>query len=124
MIPAIRLDEIEFSYGGHQVLSRFSLSLETGQVLALQPLHDQIRAPVRQGAAVVQAHDVRVLEPRRDAHLTLEALHVLGDRRGGGMDDLERHLAGHPQVLGLVDGAHSAAPQGSQDPIAVSDYLT
>lgn len=35
MRPAIRLDGIHFNYDGHPVLSRFNLSVESGQVLAL-----------------------------------------------------------------------------------------
>src|SRR5262249_17255181 len=88
--------------------------LEVGEVLALQPLQDQVWAPVGERSRAEAADDVRMRKRREDLDLALDAakqrlfarLHV---------DDLDRDLLAALLVGGLKDDAGAAAAHGSND---------
>ena len=84
-----------------------------GQGLAVQALHDEVRAPVVQPAHVVDRADVRVAERARDPRLVPQPrarLLVLGELR---VQDLHRDPLPHREVLGLVHDAHPALAEGA-----------
>ena len=75
--------------------------------------------PVRQQAAVDQAGDARVLQPRQQRALALEALHREPAVAGGAAQQLERNAL-HEIVLlalGQVDHAHAAVADPLQHPV-------
>ncbi len=68
-------------------------------------------------AEVVDGDDRRVVEPRDELRLALEAL------ASGGADELrrhqlDRHVARQHGVAGAVDDAHAAAPELADDGVA------
>ena len=85
--------------------------------LALDELHDEHRlAAVLED--VVEAHDVRVLEPRQRRRLALEPLTELGIVGDPGVEDLDRDDAAETQVAGAPDDAHPAPAELLQWAIA------
>ena len=72
-------------------------------------------------AGVEDRDDVRVVELGRAARLAHEALAELLVRRERRGEQLQRHLASEPHVLGQVDDAHAAAPEQAGD--LVTDEL-
>jgi hypothetical protein len=85
--------------------------------LALHQLHREVR--LRPGAGVgntrfVHARDPRVLQPRQQVRLVIEApLHRLAHHPR--TDDLQRHAAVRVVLLGLVHRSHPAAPEDPHD---------
>src|ERR671914_787444 len=72
---------------------------------------------------VVQGDEVRVLEPRRNADFTLEAIVEL--RRGAVLtDDLDRHHAVMAHVAGGEHLSHAARADLSLDEIALAKRIT
>ncbi len=67
-------------------------------------------APAGVAAGVVDADDVRVLEPRRGPGLAEEPLHD-PLARVGHLQDLQRHVAVEPRVIRLVDLAEPAVAE-------------
>ena len=63
-----------------------------------------------------------MLEVRGDAHFAQEAV---GAEHGGevGPQDLDRHLAVVPRIVGEVDGGHPALPELTLDGVAVGEGL-
>ena len=85
---------------------------------AVDVFHDDVRAPVRQGAAVHEMRDVRVIELRKDLALDLDpGMDSAGERAA------EHHLDGDLLIelrirsLGEVHLAHAADTQGAQHSI-------
>ena len=76
---------------------------------ALDELHRQERAAVRQRAEVVHGRDGRVLELTRDAGFVGESPGGPGRRPVLVEQDLDRHLPSEGGVGGAVDDAHAAA---------------
>ena len=69
-------------------------------------------------ADVVDGDDVRVGELRECARFLHEELTELAVGRGGGVEDLDRHLAVERCVLGEVDLRRATGPDGLDDPVA------
>src|SRR3979411_2629109 len=91
------------------------------QALTLQFLHND------EGMAVVlfdamDRADMRMVQLRGCPRLTLETLQRFGVAHKVLGDELERNVASQLDVFGLVDYAHTTAPQLSQDAI-VGDSL-
>ncbi len=68
-------------------------------------------------ARLVDLGDARVLEPREDVRLVLEALEVRG-RHALVADELQRDATARPLLLGDVHDAHTASADPLADPIA------
>ena len=79
------------------------------QVQALHPFHDEVGAPLVVNAGVVQARDVRVLQPCADLPFARHALRQAGAL--GQARQLQRHFTLEDAVgaLGQPDAAHAAA---------------
>ena len=89
---------------------------------ALHELHDEHRlAVVLQH--VVEADDVRVLEPGEGRSLALESLPQLGIVRDPRMEHLECDVAAEPLVSGAPDHAHAAAPELLAEAIPICDCV-
>ena len=85
-------------------------------------LHDHaVRIAV--GFEFVQRDYVRVIQPRLDLRLRLEALELVGARVERRVQDLDRHAAPEMRVSRLVDGAHASMAELRHDPM-VSDGLS
>jgi hypothetical protein len=71
-------------------------------------------------ARVMERQDVRMLQVGRGADLGQEPL---GAEDGGqlGAEDLERHLAVVPEVVGQVDRGHAALAERALDRVAVGE---
>ncbi len=112
--PQRRLPDVGACLGHGQ---RPTLLYQPGQGDSLDVFHYQEvgRAGV---FGVVGGDDVRMRQARGGAHLTLEALHRLGAIRIGVADDLERHRPPHDAVFGLIDAAHAALAEQTQDAVA------
>ena len=74
-----------------------------------------------EGAAVVHADDVGVLEPGRCLRLTAEALDEPGVLGEAAVQQLQRHLATELLVLGQEHVGHPAAAEARDDPVAAVD---
>ena len=72
-------------------------------------------------AAVIDADDVRVLEPRRRFRLAPEPLDELLVLREAPVQHLERDLTAEMRVLGAVDVRHPAGADPLDDPVAAVD---
>jgi hypothetical protein len=72
---------------------------------------------------VVDAHDVRVAQPRGRLRLADEPGHVLGPPGQAGVDDLQRDRPVEPVVEGTVDRGHPAVGQAGLDPVPAVDDL-
>ena len=96
------------------------------QVLERGPLdvlhRDQVAAVGL--AAVVDADDVRVLEPRRGLGLAPEALDELGVLGEPLVQELKRDLAAEHLVVGQPDVGHPAAARAGDERVAVADPLS
>jgi hypothetical protein len=66
-------------------------------------------------ADVEDGEQVGVAERARRAGLLLEALQALGIGGEGGRQDLDRHVAPQPRVVGAVHLAHPAGTQRRHD---------
>ena len=86
------------------------------QVLAIQILHDEKRR-VALEADVGDVDRVRVPDARRQLGLQQEARARLGDGRESRADDLDRDAFADLDVEALVDGAHSAFAEQTDDPV-------
>ena len=110
---------------GHGVLEGASHCQRTGcadlaQRLAFQQFgHDERRAFVHPD--VEDRTDVRVVERRRRASFLLEALEPIRIGRYVGRQNLDRHVALEPRVVGLVDLPHAARVEERGDPIGSDD---
>ncbi len=71
---------------------------------------------------VVQRKDVRVRQARGDLDLALETRAVDGSRDAR-VHGLDRDLAPMAQVVGEVDGPHSAAPDLADDAVAAPQFF-
>src|ERR1700681_1028303 len=91
------------------------------QALALQFLHNDEGMPVVLFDPVDRA-DMRMVQLRGCPRLTLETLQGFGVAHQIFRNELERNVAPQLDVFGLVDYAHTTAPQLSQDAI-VGDSL-
>ncbi len=86
--------------------------------LPLDELHGEPGDAVL-GARVVDAHDVRVVDPRERLRLALEALEELAVARERRLEDLERDRArGEVVVVRAVDDPHGAARDLGLDGVA------
>jgi hypothetical protein len=89
------------------------------QRLALEKRHHVEQPPIDL-ARVVQRHDVRVRELRRDLDLAQEPRGADGLRELG-LDELDRDLAAMAQVVGQIDDGHPTAADLALDPVAGAD---
>ena len=98
-------------------LQRPGAAQERAQIAALDVAHGQERRPLSV-AGVIDRDDVRVIERGRDPRLAQEALpeRVLVHKLG--RQDLQRHLALQPLVLGEVHRAHRPAPDHRLDAVS------
>ena len=95
---------------------------ERREAVALDQLHHEDgRAVVVDH--VVEADDVRVLEPRERGRLALEAHAQLGLVGDPGVEDLHGDVAVEPLVVRAPDDAHAAATELLAQPVAPSDDL-
>jgi len=84
-------------------------------------LHRDVRRVVPL-AAVVDRHDVLVLQARRGRRLTAEALDELGVGGEALVQDLQRDLAPELEVLRTVDLRHPARTDVGDDLVAAVDH--
>src|SRR3984893_14565382 len=91
------------------------------QALTLQLLHNDEGMSLVLFDAMDRA-DMRMVQLRGCPRLTLETLQRFGVADKIFRDELERNVASQLDVFGLVDDAHTTAPQLSQDAI-VGDSL-
>jgi hypothetical protein len=91
---------------------------QAGQGLPLDELH---RQEVHAAGFLdrVDRDDVGVVEGGDGARLSLEPLESIGIAGQLGRQDLERHAAVEPGIVGLVDLAHAARAEGPDDPVVV-----
>ena len=85
---------------------------------AIDVFHDDVGGAVRQGAAVHEMRDVRVIELRQDLALDLDPrMDSAGERAA--VDHLDGHLLIEFRIraLGEVHLAHAADTQGAQHAI-------
>ena len=92
------------------------------EALALEVFHHQVRLAGGQGVEVEHLHDVRVLQPRGDLGLALEA----GQRLLGQLAIDVQHLdgdllAGQPAVAGQPHLAHASAAELALDLVGLGD---
>ena len=85
-----------------------------GERDAFHVFHDDVRPSVRL-AAVVDAHDVRVREPRREAGLAQKPSPELDVRGEVLSQHLDRHVSVELAVARPVDDGHPAGPQLLED---------
>ena len=83
-------------------------ALALRDVLALEPLHRDVRLPLVELPERDDAHDAGVVQPREHAPLAPEA-RLLARVDAGQRDDLERHRLAAHLVLRAVDDADAAA---------------
>ena len=103
---------------GHRQLA---LARELGtQRFAGDERHDVVEQVAGGRAGGEQRHDVRVLEPRGELDLALEALDVDG---GAGLrrQHLDDDLPAQPGLLGKEDAAHAAAAQLPEEAVGVAE---
>ena len=87
---------------------------------AVDELHDEHRLTAFL-EHVVEADDVRVLQPCERRRLALEPLPQLGIVRDPGVEDLERHVPAEALVAGAPHDAHSTLAELIDQPVAGSD---
>ena len=97
------------------------LTGEATQRRASHMLHDDVAPPVGQLAERVNRADVRVVERRGAARLTLEAVKARRVAHEGGRQDLHRDLAAEASIPGEVDLAHAAMTERFQDLVIAED---
>jgi hypothetical protein len=85
-----------------------------------QVLHRDVVGAV-EGAAVVDADDVRMLQPRGGLGLAAEALDETGILGKPAVQQLQRHLAPELQVLGEEHIGHPARAEPGDDLVAAID---
>jgi hypothetical protein len=85
---------------------------------AVDVLHDDVGASVRQGPAVQEMSDVRMIELGQNLAFQLEP-RVHPDRQRSPMHDFDRHLLLELRIgaFGQINLAHAAGTQGAQHPI-------
>jgi hypothetical protein len=88
--------------------------------LAVEPLHRQVRAPVRDAVRHV-AHEPGMVELGEDLRLALEALDVA---RLAPEHDLERDLLSALPIVGAKDGAHAAGREPPFDLEPLGDEVS
>ena len=93
-----------------------------GQRLALEVLHDEVRALVGVEPDVVDLGDAGVLDARDGAGLVEEPLHRIGVGGDLRVEDLDRDARLDRRVLGDEDLAHATAPCPRND-LEMSDRL-
>ncbi len=85
---------------------------------AVDIFHDDVRGPVRQGAAVHEMRDVRVIELREDLALDLDPrMDSAGERAAEDHLDGDLLIEFRIRPLGEVHLAHAADTQGAQHAI-------
>src|SRR5262249_591324 len=94
------------AFGTNQARERGALDIRHGEVVDAVDL-----------AHIVDATQVGVLDPGRDAGLALEAFAAFRAILGGKVWHLQRDAAAELSILGEVDGAHAALPQLLEDAI-------
>ena len=104
----------------HRVTHRqFAMAREPhAQRLALHERHREVRQPLGL-ARRVQRHDVRMLQPRGEQDLALEAFerHL---RRGLGREDLDHDLAAEGGLFGHEHARHATAAEFALDGVAAA----
>jgi hypothetical protein len=89
--------------------------------LALEQLHHDERRAVGVVAEVVDLHDAGVGDRGGGARFIEEARDHLGILRERREENLHRRAATEQRVLGEVDRAHAALPEGADDAVATDD---
>ena len=92
------------------------LAQDRGEVLALDELHDDVRAR-RVVAEVEHGDDVRVVERRGGLCLVAEAGEEVGVLAVLGPQELDRDVALELGVAGAVDRGHAALPEQLDQPV-------
>lgn len=87
------------------------------QRLALDVLHHKVGHALLL-AEVQHRHDVRMVEPRDEPGLLLEAADEARIQGSGRKQDLDRDVALESQLMGLVDDGHSSLAQLGDDAVA------
>ena len=87
-----------------------------GQRLSFDKLHGIIMDAAL-AAGGEDAHDVRVLDLCCRVGFILEALQLLGVKRGGEGQHLQGHAAAQRDLLSLVDNAHAAPAKFAQEAV-------
>ncbi len=90
------------------------------EVLALQPLHDEVRVPVLGAPVVDEPNHARVLDAPQDGHLAREPGRV---EIRDAAHELDRHLCAAGRVDRTVHGARGPRPRLGLQPKA-SDCAT
>ena len=91
------------------------------QLDTVEVLHHQIGMPLRRQVEIQNLHDVRVVQLRGYLGFPLEALDHVGAIRDVGQQDLHGIATREPTVSGLVDFAHSAGANQTNDLIRVGE---
>jgi hypothetical protein len=94
-----------------------------GQRLAVDQLHDQCANAIR-FLATVNRRDIRMVQRRQDARLSLEARQTCGVVGKRLWQDLDGDVAAQARVTGAIDLAHPAGADRREDFVnsqAVSD---
>ena len=90
------------------------------EVLAVHVFHREEVLPPDL-ADVVHAADVRVRDLARETDLREESLDTVAVRRQVRRQELQRDRLAELQVIGAVDLPHAAAPEESDDPVALGE---
>jgi hypothetical protein len=69
----------------------------------------------------MHGHDVRMGERRGHPRLAEKPLAQVVDRSEFGREDLDRHRAVEPRILGEPDGAHATASQFALEPVGIAE---
>ncbi len=115
---------LDDAHGAHRLdakLARLQLVEQLAEALALDQLEHEEERAIGQLAEVARRDDVGVRDVTGRDRFTLEPRHDLGCARHRRVQDLERHLLAHVDVLGAVDGAHAAFAQHLDDAVAIGD---
>ena len=96
------------------------LAQDRGEVLALDELHDDVRAR-RVFAEVEHGDDVRVAERRRGPRLVAEAREEVGVLAELGPQELDRHVALELRVARPVDRGHAALAEQLEQAVASAE---
>ena len=88
-----------------------------------QQLHHHVQLAGHGLPEVEDLHDVRVVEPARDAHFTQEPPHPLRPLRHPGPHQLDRDIALDRVLARLVDAGHPAPPEHAPEGEPIVDHL-
>ena len=91
------------------------------EVLAFEVLEHHVRCAVVGEVEVDDLDDVLVPTRAGDLRLATESIEHLLVRRDLGLEELQRELARHAQVLRLEDGAHTPLAEHARQPVGAGD---